>query len=337
MKLCHIVGTRPNLIKLSSQLNALKDCAQNIVIDTNQHYDYKMSKVFYDQLEIPPSKYNLNIKPSSQAKLIGESLIKINEILNIELPDCVVIYGDVNSSLAGAIASNRLNIPLVHIEAGGRSFDIKMAEEQNRIFIDRISTKLICIEESHALNLENEGLENYIITGNNQIDTLIRILNKVKKNKYNFSYYLCTLHRPFNVDDPISLNTILNKLNKFNRRVIFPVHPRLKIQNSNDFKNIDFVKPMDYIEFISTMYYSSGVISDSGGVQCECSYLKIPMITLRNSTEHLITLKYSNVLCSVDELSENKFKRELNYEIPSIWDGEASIKNTKIISKITRN
>lgn len=337
MKLCHIVGTRPNLIKLSPQLKALDGLTNNIIIDTNQHYDDNMSKVFYKQLSIPLPDYNLRIQANSQANLIGKSLIKIDEILSVEKPNCVIVYGDVNSSLAGAIAANRLGIPLVHIEAGGRSFDISMAEEQNRIFIDRISTKLLCIEESHSKNLIKEGLNNFDITGNNQIDCLVDNLNKLKKNRFTFPYYLCTLHRPFNVDNPDNLYKILKKLDKFEKKIILPLHPRVNVNNPEQFKNIIFLNPMSYIDFISTMYYSSGVISDSGGVQCECSYLKIPMITLRNSTEHLLTLSYSNVLSTLEDLSEIKFKSDLNYDIPLVWDGKASERNAKIIFKTLEN
>ena len=337
MKICHIVGTRPNLIKLSPQIKALKGQAENLIIDTNQHYDNNMSKVFYDQLSIPTPDYNLNIKSKSQASLIGNSLIKIDQILSLEKPNCVVIYGDVNSSLAGALAANRLSIPTVHIEAGGRSFDIKMSEEQNRIFIDRISTELICVEKSHSINLLNENIQNFHITGNNQIDSLVNVLEKLNNNKYNFPYYLCTLHRPFNVDNQSHLNKILEKINKFKKKIIIPLHPRVKVSQKNNYKNIVFVAPLNYVDFISTMYYSSGVISDSGGVQCECSYLKVPMITLRNSTEHLLTLEYSNILCTVEELSEEKFKKNLNYEIPSVWDGKASQKNALIINNIIKN
>ena len=319
----HILAARPNFIKANPLIQELSSRGyKNIIIHTNQHYDYKMSKIFFDELNIPEPHYHLEVGSGTHANQTADALIKIEEKL-IELkPKYVVVYGDVNSSLSGAIAASKLNIPIIHVESGCRSYDDTMPEEINRKVIDSISTLLTCTEESAANVLNDSGIKNYVIAGNTAIDSLYSLISK--PSSLDFPYYLCTLHRPFNVDDKLKLDKILTKLNKFPSPVIIPAHPRLKKNITKEYDNIVFIEPLGYSEFISYIKNSIGVISDSGGVQCEAAFFKVPLLTLRPSTEHLITLQYGNKLINVDQLEESSFEKDFKNDTPKIWDGNAS-------------
>ena len=327
----HIVAARPNFIKAAPLIEELSNEGfNNVIIHTNQHYDYKMSKVFFQELNIPEPNYHLGIKSGTHAQQTGNSLIEIEKVLLKENPKALIVYGDVNSTLAGALAAVKLHIPVFHVESGCRSFDKTMPEEVNRIIIDNISDLLFCTEQSACDNLISEGFnKNKIkLVGNTAIDTLSKItLNKTIKE----DYYLCTLHRPFNVDDKNTLHKILTKLNKLSKKVIIPSHPRLKNNLTNTYNNIKFIEPLGYIDFINYLKYSKGTISDSGGVQCEASFLNTPLITLRPTTEHLVTLERGNTLTSIDkDLTFNKTKHT---DIPFIWDGNASVRIVNEIKK----
>tara|TARA_R110002153_G_scaffold65985_2_gene176568 strand:+ start:1254 stop:2255 length:1002 start_codon:yes stop_codon:yes gene_type:complete len=328
-KLIHIVGTRPNYIKLYPVYNNLKKEFNNIVVDTNQHYDAKMSKIFFLELGLPKPKYNLNVGSGPHGYQTGQMIGKIESILVDENPDGLIIYGDVNSSLAGAIASVKLGIPIFHIEAGARSFDRNMPEEINRILIDQISTINFCIQKSHVENLKKENIHNGELVGNVMADAVHLSKNKLKK-PLSFKYYLCTLHRPFNVDNPEKLDKILSNLEKWSHKVVFPTHPRVKKKITKNYKNIIFIDPLGYIDMLSHIKYSEGVVSDSGGIQCETTILKTPLQTIRPSTEHTITLEMNNRLVDSTTLNENNFFI-LDYLLPSIWDGTSS---NKIKNKI---
>jgi len=328
-KLIHIVGTRPNYIKLFPVYKSFEQEFDNIVIDTNQHYDENMSKIFFSELGLPNSKYNLNVGSGSHGYQTGFLIEKIESILMDENPFGVVVYGDVNSSLSGAIASIKLDIPIFHIEAGARSFDKKMPEEINRILIDQISSINFCIQKTHVDNLKNENIGNGILVGNVMADAVHLCKDKLKP-KLDYDYYLCTLHRPFNVDDPIKLHKILNKLNSWSKKVVFPVHPRVAKNIDEKFNNIEFIEPLGYLDILSYIKFSVGVVSDSGGIQCETTILKKPLQTLRPTTEHTITLDMNNKLVSLDTLNEDNFFMT-DYLLPSIWDGSTSNKIKKLI------
>ena len=236
------------------------------------------------------------------------------ELIAIQ-PNYVVVYGDVNSSMAASLSACKLNIPIVHIESGCRSFDNSMPEETNRKIIDTLSSILICTEQSAYNNLTNLGLvdNNTLVAGNTAIDSLYTLGDISTPD---FDYYLATFHRPFNVDDPIKLDEILSKLDKFSLPVVIPAHPRLKKNLTKEYKNILFKKPFGYLEFISYIKGSVGVISDSGGVQCECGFFSKPLLTVRPSTEHLITLEYGNKLIHVENLSESEFLKDYRKDTP---------------------
>ncbi len=254
---------------------------------------------------------------------------EIEKIIINENPYGVVIYGDVNSSLSGAISSVKLKIPIFHIEAGARSFDRDMPEEINRVLIDQISTINFCIQETHVENLKKENIYNGKLVGNVMADAVHHFKDKLKKPT-NFKYYLCTLHRPFNVDDPDKLYKILTNFENWSHKIIFPTHPRVKSKINNKFKNIIFIDPLGYVDMLSHIKYSEGVISDSGGIQCETTILKKPIQTVRPSTEHTITLNMNNTLVDFTTLNENNF-HIIDYDIPEIWDGSSSEKIKDII------
>lgn len=336
-KFVHILAARPNFIKSAPVIKALSNKGHtNIIIHTNQHYDFMMSQVFFQDLEIPEPNYHLGIGSGTHGVQTGESLIEIEKVLIKESPKAVIVYGDVNSSLAGALAAAKLNIPVYHIESGCRSGDRTMAEEINRVLIDHCSDLLFCIEPESVLLLKNEGIKNSNLVGNTAIDSLHVVKNNINKKNLiiDKEFYLATLHRPFNVDDPQVLNQILVKLNEFDKPIIFPAHPRLKKNLTKKYPNIQFIDPLGYIDFITHIYYSSGVISDSGGIQCETCFFKKPLLTLRPSTEHTTTLEYGNKLVpNIENLSHKLFEPVLNKETPMIWDGKASERIVNIILK----
>jgi len=320
----HIIAARPNFIKAAPVISELSvNGFTNTIIHTNQHYDYMMSKVFFKDLDIPEPDYHLGIKSGTHGEQTGNALIEIEKVLLKEAPDYVVVYGDVNSTLAGALAAAKLCIPVFHIESGCRSFDNTMPEETNRIVIDSLSALLFCTEASARTNLINSGTNSSIVklVGNTAIDSLHKI--KISKNITELDYYLCTLHRPFNVDNKENLHVILSKLNNLDKLVIIPAHPRLKGNITNEYNNIKFIDPLGYLDFISYINNSKGVISDSGGIQCEATFLRIPLLTLRPTTEHLITLPIGNKLINVSELESSSFNK-VKFNTPFEWDGNAS-------------
>tara|TARA_B100000900_G_C20563894_1_gene710154 strand:+ start:164 stop:1189 length:1026 start_codon:yes stop_codon:yes gene_type:complete len=338
-KFVHILAARPNFIKAAPVIKELfLRRAKNVIIHTNQHYDYKMSKIFFQDLNIPEPDYHLGVKSGTHAYQTGEALIKIEKILLQTSPDAVIVYGDVNSTLAGALAASKLHIPLYHVESGCRSFDMTMPEEVNRILTDNVSDLLFCTEQSACKNLEEKKFDpNKIkLVGNTAIDSLYPIKDLIfnKKPLLEGKFYLSTLHRPFNVDDPLILNKILTKLNKFDLPVIIPTHPRLEKNLTNSYSNISFIAPLGYIDFINLIFHSSGVISDSGGVQCETCYFRKPLLTLRPTTEHLITLNYGNRLVqNIDTLSPKLFKPKTYNKTPLEWDGKSS---QRIVNEILK-
>ena len=338
MKLVHIVAARPNFIKAAPLVDALNLAGfENIIVHTNQHYDYKMSQFFFQELDIPEPKYHLGVKSGTHGEQTGNALIEIERVLNIESPNAVVVYGDVNSTLSATLAAVKLLIPIIHIEAGQRSGDKTMPEEINRILTDHCSTMLMCAEPQALDYLKSENLENYELVGNTAVDCLHRIVPflKDKKSPIDGEYYVCTLHRPFNVDDPNKLHQILSKLNNFDRPVILPAHPRLKKNLNSTYDNIQFVDPMGYVDFVNHIKHSHGIISDSGGIQCEAAFWTKPIITLRPNTEHKTTLNMGNVLCpNIEELSVDKFQKlNTTNELPWWWDGNASKRVVEQIKK----
>jgi UDP-N-acetylglucosamine 2-epimerase len=344
MRIVHIVGTRPNFIKLSSVVDELGDVCENIIIHTGQHYDKNMSDVFFNDLKIEPPKYQLNIGGGGEINNLSKSLISISEILINEKPFCVVVYGDVTATLSGALCARKLNIPIVHVESGSRSFDRQMPEEINRVIVDNISDLLLCCDEESKINLNNEGIsKNVYVVGNTAIDTFKKIYNEIKTPIINKKYVLCTLHRPFNVDNLEKLKTIISKLSEIPYTIIFPAHPRT-IKNikllGNIPKNFEVINPLGYKDFINYLKYSQFVISDSGGIQSECASVSKRIITIRPSTEHLLSVNLGcNILCGdINKINKSMWETPIpNHKTPMVWDGMSSKRIKDIIIKMLEN
>lgn len=305
MKIIHVVGARPQFVKLAPLYNTLKNGGfQQIVIHTGQHYDRKMSEVFFDELSIPKPDFNLNINQGSHAYQTAEMMKGIENILLKNKDSKLIIYGDTNSTLAAAISASKIGIPIYHVEAGLRSFNRAMPEEINRILADRISSCLLVPTKTGMKNLENEGLSDIaFLTGDIMTDSIEQNI-KIAKNKSDVlkclnlkknDYYLLTLHRPYNVDNPAKLFSILMNLSKLDRKILFPIHPRtrkiLDSQIKMDFKNILLVEPQGYLDFLILEQNACKIITDSGGIQKEACILKRPCITLRSETEWVETVE----------------------------------------------
>lgn len=361
MKIISCVGTRPNFVKLAAITNELKKEKYSGVIDhrichTNQHFKFNMSTSFFEQLEIPIPNWYLENHQQNRSHQIGSMIMQFSGILCRERPDLVMIYGDVDSTLACGLAAYELNIKVAHVESGLRSGDLTMPEEMNRILSDRFSDFLFVSEASGVLNLTKEGINKSRIyfVGNVMIDTLLRELKKCKplnplpKNLEDLKtndYILLTLHRPSNVDDPLKLKIILELLSKLSQRIriVFPVHPRTQkiidqIKSELDLSKIILIDPLPYLEFINLLRNAALMITDSGGIQEESTYLGIQCITARESTErpatitdgtnHLAGSNFSDVVSKANEILRGHLKRG---GIPFLWDGRSAERIFEII------
>jgi UDP-N-acetylglucosamine 2-epimerase len=298
VKIVQIVGARPQFVKLAPLSRVIRKAHQEIIIHSGQHYDIQMNEVFFRDMEIPDPDYNLNVGSGTQGVQTAEILAAIEPILIDEQPDWVIVYGDTNTTLAGALAAAKLHIKTAHVEACLRSFNRTMPEEINRIVTDHISDVLLAPTDTAIANARNEGLQDkcYLV-GDVMVDSLKFGLAKAHRVSDVMSglklegskYSLLTLHRPYNVDDAANLQHILSNLNKLGRRIIFPVHPRTRniIQQlgATQYTNISYIEPQAYLDFLLLMEHSDMILSDSGGIQKEAYILKKPCVTLRYETE----------------------------------------------------
>ena len=303
MKIATIVGARPQFIKLAPFSEIIRNSCREVIIHSGQHFDDFMSNQFFKELNIPKPDYNLSIKSSLQGEQTAQMMIGIESILISEKPDVVVVFGDTNTTIAGALVASKLQIPVVHIEAGLRSFNRSMPEELNRIVTDHLSDLLLAPTRTAMKNLDNEGLKEIsFLLGDIMVDSIHRFLLMARRSSDIISklqlqrdnYYLLTLHRPYNVDNPDKLHYILSKLNELKKKIIFPIHPRtintLKALEKNQFKNISFIQPVGYLDMLILQEGSSKIITDSGGIQKEAYILKVPCVTLRPETEWIETV-----------------------------------------------
>ena len=303
-KILHIVGARPQFIKLAPFLHKSSDVFNNLVLHTGQHYDKSMSDSFFDDLDIPEPQYNLNVGSALQGEQTAKMLVGIEHAIMKEQPEAVVVYGDTNSTLAGALAAVKLGVFTAHIEACLRSFNRAMPEEINRICTDHICNLLFAPTVTAMQNAEQEGLSKVThLVGDIMTDSLAYGLAKAEKvsaalsvnNLNKGEYYLLTLHRPYTVDNPAILVELLTKLNGLDKIVVFPVHPRtaniLAKSEINSFSNIRMIAPQSYLDFICLMSNSKMVLTDSGGIQKEAYILKKGCATLRSETEWLETVQ----------------------------------------------
>jgi len=308
MKIISIVGARPQFIKAVFLSKELRKKFNEVIVHTGQHYDFQMSRTFFNQLKIPKPKYNLGIGSDKHGIQTGKMIIGLENILIHEKPQLVIIFGDTNSTLAGAIVASKLQIPIAHIEAGMRSFDRSMPEEINRVVADHLTTLYFCSTTTSVKNLKKEGIDkNVFLVGDIMFDTFLKILpraNKesqiIKKLKLKPQHYsLLTIHRASNTDSKNNLSLIIKALIKSQEKIVFPVHPRTikylkKYRLFNAIKksgNILLTDPVNYIDMIKLEQESRIILTDSGGVQKEAYFLKKPCITLRNETEWVETVK----------------------------------------------
>ncbi len=303
MKIFSVVGARPQFIKLAPLSAALRKEHKEIIVHTGQHYDDPMSDGFFRDLGINKPDYNIGIGSGTHAEQTGKMLVELEKVYYSGRPDLVIVFGDTNSTLAGALAAVKLLIPVVHIEAGLRSYNREMPEEINRIVADNVSDHLF-VPTGHALKiLEKEGLaDKAYLTGDIMVDTLKQNLPVALEKSTILpdlrlgqdDYYLLTLHRPSNVDQPEVLSHIIQNLSVSAEKIVFPVHPRTqKVLKSLKMKakNLIVTDPVGYIDFITLEYHSKKIITDSGGIQKEAYILKKPCITLRTETEWTETVE----------------------------------------------
>jgi UDP-GlcNAc3NAcA epimerase len=304
LKIISIVGARPQFIKLAPLSKKIREHFTEIIIHTGQHYDNNMSDSFFKDLNIPAVDYDLGVGSGEHGQQTAEMLKGISEILIKESPDGVVVFGDTNSTLAGALAASKLNFPLIHIEAGLRSYNRTMPEEINRVATDHLSDYLFAPSKVAMENLEKENLlDRAHQTGDIMVDSLSANLKKAQQDLSIIKatglepekYYLLTLHRPYNVDEPGQLKQILNELARLNITIIFPAHPRtqkiIKQNNISVADSIRIIEPLGYLNFINLQSNAAKIITDSGGVQKEAYLLGKPCITLRTETEWTETVE----------------------------------------------
>src|SRR6266404_666679 len=300
--ICHVVGARPNFMKAAPVMRALTSypSVRQILVHTGQHYDVNMSDAFFPQLGMPAPDVNLQVGSGSHAQQTAAVMSQFASVVTEKKPSLVVVYGDVNSTIAAALVCAKLLIPVAHVEAGLRSFDRSMPEEINRLLTDQISDLLFTPSADADENLLREGIapERIRFVGNVMIDSLLRLLPQTTQRSPNGSperYALLTLHRPSNVDDSAVLSQILDSILQVceDLAVIFPVHPRTRKQLSHvaeNFQRLQLLEPLPYLEFLALQRHADVVITDSGGIQEETTYLGVPCLTVRENTERPVTV-----------------------------------------------
>ena len=356
MTVLHVVGARPNFMKAAPVYRALAKAGfDQVLVHTGQHYDAQMSDVFFQTLEIPAPDESLNVGSGSHAQQTAAIMSKFEPVVLARRPDIVLVYGDVNSTVAAALVCAKLGIRIAHVEAGLRSFDREMPEEINRLVTDQLSDLLFTPSPDGDENLKREGIaaEKIFLVGNVMIDTLVQFLPKAEelfgglKERFSLARFgLVTLHRPSNVDDEAVFLPMLRVLDDLSGDLplIFPVHPRTRDRWSQQLSqcnaNLRTVEPLGYLEFLALQKHAAVVITDSGGIQEETTYLGTPCLTLRENTERPVTITSgTNVLIGRDwKMLREEFAKALNGHrkqngpIP-LWDGHASDRIAEILSR----
>jgi len=351
MKFISVVGARPEFIQATSVSRALRKSHQEILVHTGQHYDYKMSQTFFDELGIPSPDYNLEVGSGSHAAQTAEILVRFEELLLKEKPDCVIVRGDTNSTLAGALAASKLHIPTVHIEAGERSFDRRMPEEINRLLADKLSSVFFCVSQTAVRQLVNEGVVKDVHwVGDVMLDANLtnRSLSRQKSTALSTlglvpgSYGLVTVHRAANTDASERLANIVKALSQVGETVVFPVHPRTRSALQNlDVRfsgNVRLIEPVGYFDMMVLEENARIIATDSGGVQREAYFMGKPCITLRDETEWTETVEVGwNKLVGVEVekiVSEWKNFAPPTERPPIFGNGKAGEKIVDILDKM---
>lgn len=371
MNVIQVVGARPNFMKVAPLHRAIRNLPgwTSKIVHTGQHFDAKMSDVFFTQLELPKPDFFLGIGGESHTEVTAKIMLAFEKIVESEKPDLIIVVGDVTSTLACTLVAIKMGIPLAHVEAGLRSGDRTMPEEINRILTDSVANFLFVTEQSGLDHLKREGVpdEKVFFTGNVMIDSLVRYQEKAKsskileelglqpsdlenrrevsrlyENKTGLDYIVMTMHRPANVDTENGLKAILEliELSTAKTKVVFPIHPRTR-SNMAKFgledtltqnENLILTEPLGYLEFIQLMTHSKAILTDSGGIQEETTYLGIPCLTFRDSTERPITVTLGTnqlladlnpkiTFAALEEILAGHHKKG---QIPPLWDGHAA-------------
>lgn len=356
MRVMHVVGARPNFMKVApllAEMARAPDLFEQTLIHTEQHYDDALSKVFFDDLGLPRPDVHLGVRSGSHAQQTARVMLAFEPVLLETRPDWVVVVGDVNSTVACALTAAKLGVRVAHVEAGLRSFDRTMPEEINRIVTDQLADLLFTTESAANENLRCEGFseEKIVFAGNVMIDTLVRLLPKAEARwqeqhatEREQSYILVTLHRPSNVDHPKPLQEIMLALGDLARewRVLFPVHPRthqridsLGLQSGTQ---VELLAPLGYLDFLALMRHAALVVTDSGGVQEETTYLGVPCLTVRPNTERPVTLELGTNRLVASERSAIVEAAQAALCVgsaaatcPPLWDGKAASRIAKAL------
>lgn len=310
IKVLTVVGARPQFVKAAPVRKALELAGHiEYLVHTGQHYDYAMSQIFFDEMGIRQPDINLGVGSGAHGRQTGEMLILLEGVIEKQKPDVVLVYGDTNSTLAGALAAAKLNVPVAHVEAGLRSFNREMPEEHNRVLTDHCADLLLCPTQTAIDNLAHEGIANNAhLVGDTMYDAVLqfaelaRVRSSILTNLglESKEYLLATVHRPYNTDNPKNLHSILSALIDSNEVVVFPVHPRTRARiNSilNDFpdilrhENLKITEPIGYLDMLSLEQHARIILTDSGGVQKEAYFFAVPCVTLRTETEWVETVE----------------------------------------------
>ncbi len=361
MKIMHIVAARPNYMKVApimAEMASYPDLFQQVCVHTGQHYDFNMSKIFFDDLGMPEPGYYLNAGSGTHAEQTARVMLAFEPVLDEWKPDWVVVVGDVNSTLACALVCSKLGIRVAHVEAGLRSGDRSMPEEINRLLTDQVADLLFTPSRDGDANLLREGIpaEKIFFVGNVMIDSLVRMLPKIELRTViddlgltRHGYLLVTLHRPSNVDRPETLGPLMQSLTQISKRlpVIFPVHPRTRARLaelgfSTDQPGLRLLDPFGYLDFIALMRSARLVLTDSGGVQEETTFLGVPCLTARPNTERPVTIDSGSnrlidsasqaILTAVGEELAGAVERPKR--IPDLWDGAAAKRIVEVFQNL---
>ena len=319
MKVVTIVGARPQFIKAAPVSKALREAGHTeFILHTGQHYDYGMSQVFFDELDLPAADVNLNVRSGNHGQQTGQMLVGIEEVLLAEKPDWVLVFGDTNSTLAGALAAVKLHIPLAHVEAGLRSYNREMPEEHNRVLTDHCADLLFCPTKTAVENLAKEGLTKGVHEVGDPMYDAVRMFSDKARQRSTIlndldlkkgDYLLATIHRAYNTDDLQTLEAIFSALTSIPEPVVFPIHPRTR-QKLMEYRlldqvsaggNLKLIDPLTYLDMLTLEQNARMILTDSGGVQKEAYFFGVPCLTLRPETEWVETVESGwNLLVGIE-------------------------------------